>query len=204
MRRNLTLLTLALVCAPIFAGTDPGSGMAFGFSVGYQHPQHNTKIETTPNPQYNFGGLLLNDGGEVGLELSVIHSERFSTRWGMIYSYQSMAAPMGYHLVVGSLHRAAFGGYLQGNFNLIQGVGKAWYLTAGGVYNAYSITANNGDSNDGSNDLDKTSKAGVVFGTGVTFNGKNWRWSPELLIQKVGIETTGIFRLHCQVQFSSR
>jgi hypothetical protein len=50
-------------------------------------------------------------------------------------------------------------------------------------------------------DLDKVSKGGVVFGTGISFNGKTMRWTPEFLIQKVDKETAAIFRLHSQFQF---
>ena len=203
----LSALAFVLICAcvPSFAQGTASPNMAIGFSVGYVHPVSSTQVNVQPGGFFDntYSTLSVNDGGELGLDLSVIHGERFSTRWGMTYAYQGTAVT---NFGGSSLNRATLGGYVQGNFNIINGVGKAWFLTVGGVYNNYSISQNGSSDSGGSssNEIDKTSKAGFTFGTGITFNGKTFRWTPEVLVQKVGNETTGIFRLHCQVPFSSR
>jgi opacity protein-like surface antigen len=130
----------------------------------------------------------------------VVHGERFSTRWGFAMNFGQMV-DIGYPgNRPTNFDRSAYSVYVQGNLNIVNGIGKTWYLTAGPTYNWYSIDTK--DSNGSSStSVDKTSKVGVLFGTGVSFNGKTMRWTPEFLVSKVGEETTGIFRLHIQYQF---
>jgi len=202
MPRPLPLLLLALVSAPLFAG--PNSNSAFGFSLGYLHPVDSSKVMVSQGGIYDGtgAGVKVSDGGELGLEYLVVHGERLSSRWGVTYAYQGASAATPPAGTTGSgMTRTTFGAYGQGNFNMANGLGKAWYLTAGGVYNANTISQSGGS--DGG-DLDKVSRMGVMVGTGIGFTGERMRFTPEFLLQRIGVETTAIVRLHCQVSFGPR
>jgi len=205
MKRILPL-ALALACAPAFAAAgQPDQSVIFGVSLGYIHPLTSTTVLVSSGGIYDQtgAGLALNDGGEFGLEFLVIHSERFSTRWGAFATYQGVTASNPpYGTPASGMNRLGFGGYGQINFNLVNGVGKSWYVTVGGVYANYSISANSSnDDGDASGNLDKVSGVGVIAGTGISYNGRHVRFTPEVLVQKIGVETTGIFRLHFQFPF---
>jgi hypothetical protein len=188
--RSIPVLALALACGGLSAGD-----VALGLSLGYKQFADTKKVNLASGSIYTNSGVTINNVAELGLDLQVVHGERFSTRWGFVTDL-GQKAEISYFPYGGTekLDRSAYGAYVMGNFNIVNGVGKNWYLTAGGVYNWYSITRNEVD-------LDKVSKGGVVFGTGISFNGKTMRWTPEFLIQKVDKETAAIFRLHSQFQF---
>lgn len=187
---SIPVLALAIACSALSAGDT-----TLGLSFGYKNFTDSKKVNLSSDTFYNGYGISINNVPELGIDLQVIHSERFSTRWGFVNDFgQKVTTTSPYTRVTEKLDRSAYGAYIMGNLNILNGVGKSWYLTAGGVYNWYSITR-------GGADLDKTTKVGVVFGTGISFNGKTMRWSPEFLIQKVDKEMSGIFRLHSQFQF---
>ena len=200
MFRPIPLLSLVLLCTPALA-VEVASSSAFGFSVGLLHPLDSSKVMVSQGGIYDGtqAGVTANDGGEFGLEYLVVHGERFSTRWGVTYAYQSMAASNPPAGTSGSgMTRTTLGGYLHANFILVEGVGKHWYLTIGGVYNSGTISQSGGS--DGGT-LDKVAQAGFAVGTGISFNGETMRFTPEFVLQKIGVETTAVMRLHCQVSF---
>ena len=200
MKIPMSLITLALVCSALPA-QEKSAGVSLGVSVGF-HSLNSTSDGLNLSTA-GVTGTGSSGSAEFGMDLHFIHSERFSTRWGMTYATGQKVNLVranfpGNATSFPNLDRTCFGVYIMGDLNIINGVGQNLYLTAGPVYNMYRI-AQSGLSS--SVNLDKTNKAGFIGGLGLSFNGSTMRWTPELLLQKVGTETTRIIRLHIQFQF---
>ncbi|WP_005031499.1 hypothetical protein [Holophaga foetida] len=181
--RTLTPLLALAMATPAFA-QHFNQNVLLNVHVGALVPQESSKIEldglTTSGKQKS--------GYDVGLSLQVLHSERFSTRWGWSYASQDLDIDA---LPNEKFQRNYSTFYIQGLFSLVNGVGKNWYLLAGGIHQTRTI-----EWEGYSDEADKVRSAGFQVGTGLSFNSGAFRLAPELIYQQAGKEGSFLARVN--------